>query len=495
MPTVVVDASAVARVVGIATTFQNLKPGGVAILPQRIVIIGQGNTAATYATTKQQVTSAGQAGNLYGFGSPIHLACKQFLPSNGDGVGQIPVTVYPLEDDGSGVAAAGDITPSGTVTDSGEFRVKIGGIYSQPFVIAAGDSVGTIIDSMVAAINATLDMPMTATDGATVLDLEAKWKGASGNGIVISVEGPDDIGVSFAITQPTGGLVNPDVDDALGQIGNVWETLILNCMNVTDTTTLGKYVTVNEGRWLPLVRRPFVVFSGDTQPAVDDAITVPAARKADRTNCQITAPGSDELPFVVAARALSRIAVLANNTPPHDYGRRPLTGITPGTDAEQWTYTERDQAVKAGSSTSMIRDGVVTLEDVVTFYHPDGEDPPAYRFVVDIIKVMNVIFNIDLIFMSAEWDGAPLIPDNQVTVEPTAKQPKAVKAAVAEMIDGLALRAILADPDAAKATLTAVINSGNPKRLDVGFTAQISGNTNIKAIDFNWGFYYGALAA
>ena len=491
----VIDASAVARVTGVGTTFKDLKPAGVGRLPMRIAVVGQGNTAATYPTTKQQITSSGQAAEIYGYGSPIHLACRQLFPSNGDGVGQIPVTVYPLEDAGSGVEAEGDITPVGTPTAGGSFRVRIGGIYSAYFRIEADDSVGTIIDNMVAAINAVLAMPMAATDGDTVLDLAAKWAGASGNGIVVSVEGPTDIGVTFTITQPTGGDVNPDVDDSLNQIGNIWETLVLNCMNVDDEDTLDKYDVFNEGRWLPLVRRPFIVFSGDTQSDVDDAITVPDGRPNDRTNAQITAPGSDEIPFVVAARALSRIAVLANNTPPHDYGRLPLSGMNPGTDAEQWTYTQRDQAVKAGSSTSLIRDGVVTLEDVVTFYHPTAEEPPAYRFVVDIVKVMNVIFNIDAIFLAPEWDGAPLIPDNQVTVEPTAKQPKAAKAAIAEMIDGLALRAILSDPDAAKATIVADINSENPKRLDVGFTAQISGNTNIKAIDFNWGFYYGALAA
>ena len=53
-----VDASAVARVVGIRTEFVDLRGGRVTLLPQRIAVIGQGNTASTYPTTKLQVTSA-----------------------------------------------------------------------------------------------------------------------------------------------------------------------------------------------------------------------------------------------------------------------------------------------------------------------------------------------------------------------------------------------------------------------------------------------------
>ncbi len=102
-----VDASAVARVVGIKTIFRDLRGGGILFLPQRLAVVGQGSSASTYDTTKRQVTSATEAATLYGFGSPIHLAVLQLLPVNGDGVGTIPVTVYPLEDDGSGVASAG----------------------------------------------------------------------------------------------------------------------------------------------------------------------------------------------------------------------------------------------------------------------------------------------------------------------------------------------------------------------------------------------------
>jgi phage tail sheath gpL-like len=69
-----IDALAVSRVVGITTEFKDYGAGRVRFLPQRIALIGQGNTASTYSTDKQQIASAAQAATLYGYGSPLHLA-------------------------------------------------------------------------------------------------------------------------------------------------------------------------------------------------------------------------------------------------------------------------------------------------------------------------------------------------------------------------------------------------------------------------------------
>lgn len=489
-----VDASAVARVVGIATIFKDLRQGGILLLPQRIAVVGQGATASTFATTKAQVTSAFVVGQTYGFGSPLHLAVQKLLPSNGDGVGTIPVTVYPLDDDGSGVASAGDITPSGTPTKAGSYKVKINNIESESFVIAVGDVVADMTAAITAAISAIVDMPMTAVDGTTKVDTTSKWKGTSANDLIIEVDGPTDAGVSFAFTQPVGGLVNPDVDLALALVGDVWETMFLNCMDVADTATLGKFDVFGEGRWGALTRKPTVVFTGNTETTVAAATAVSDARKTDRTNSQLVAPGSNDLPFLTAARQLARIAKVANNNPPVDYGSQDATGLVPGTDGVQWTFADRDEAIKKGSSSIQVKDGVVNISDVVTFYHPTGDPTPAYRYVVDIVKLQNIIFNLDLIFATAEWDGAPLIPDDQPTTNRAAKKPKTAVAAVSAMLDSLGLEAIISDPKTAKANTFAEIDSGNPKRLNLATTVQLSGNSNIISVDLNFGFFFGTAA-
>ena len=486
-----IDAAAVARVVGIKTEFEDLQTGA-RFLPQRVAVVGQGISGGTYTTTKRQVTSASEAGTIYGFGSPVHLAVSQLLPVNGDGVGSVPVTVYPLADAATGVAATGTITPVISETVATSYRVSVSGILSQEFIVNPGDSAATVTAAITTAINAVIDMPVTAVDGTTVVNLTTKWEGTSANDVTVEVLGNG--GSTFTLVQPAGGLVNPDVDVALNQIGDVWETMIINCLDVADTASLDKFSTFNEGRWQALNAKPLVVFSGSTEADLNTAITLPDSRKTDRTNVQVNAPGSNNLPFVVAARASARVAVIAANNPSRDYGAQQMTGINTGLDGQQWTYVQQDTAVKAGAATTIVANGVMEVADMVTMYHPDGEAPPAYRYVCDIVKLQNIIYSLGLIFAAPRWNGAPLIPDNQATVNPDAKRPKDAKGEIFALLDSLGLNAVISDVDFAKANTVVGINSMNPKRLDISVTLKLAGNTNIRSIDLNFGFYYGLAA-
>jgi len=592
-----IDVSAVARVLGIGVQFVNLRGAAALQLPQRIAVFAQGRSDVTYSTTKYPATTAADAGNRFGFGSPIHLIMRELRPVNGDGVGSIPVTIYPLVDDGSGAAAVGNVTPSGTASVAAAYRLRASGVQSQQFTIPAGaidvtaicrkvktacDAVlefpmltsftyGTVVASaLVGAGNGTITslavhsgstpkpgawtlkvktavtnggvwtltdpdgivaqdnitqtvgastatvfsnqagLDFTITDGSTDFALGAtftitvpatnvvftsKWKGLSANALILDIVDPA-VGINWAITQPTGGLVNPSFTAALNQVGNVWETLGLNAMNADDTTTLDALKTFGEGRWGDLVHAPMVFVCGNTNASEVTATTITDARKTDFQNAQLVAPGSVSLPFVVAARQLARIAVQANNNPPTDYGRLPAETIVPGTDAQQWDWPTRDAAVKAGSSTSGVADGIVRIGDVVTFYHPTGEDPPAYRYLVDVVKLQNIIYNFRVAFEDPAWAAAPLIADDEPTVNPNAKKPKNAKTLASTVIDGLADNAVITNRVDAKKSIIASVNSQNPKRLDLQATVQLSGNTNIKALTIQFGFFFGqALAA
>lgn len=488
--TIAIDPSQVARATAISTTYKNIGPTAVQTAPIRVAIFGQGTTLAAPAQTKFQAFSAVEVAETCGYGSPAHLAAKELLPVNGDGVGVLPVTVYPL-DDGT-TASSGTITPTVAATDSGEYKAVIAGIESSAIVIDSSSTVATVCTALTAAINAESDMPVIATDNTTSVGLEAKWKGVSGDDVYTKIDGPTTLGVSFAIVQLTGGAVNPTVDALLTQIGSVWENFVVNCLESTDTTALATFSTWGEGRWGADVRKPAVVVNGSVETTVATAITVPDARKTDRTNVQITAPGSENMGAQIAARAVARMAKLASVTPPHDYGGRQLDTLSPGTDAEQWTISQKDTAIKGGASTTDVIDSVVSMSDTITFYHPTGDPLPAYRFVCDHVKLWNVLYNLDLIFTASDWNGAPLVPDDQPVTEPTAKKPKTAKTAVAAMVDQLALKAILSDPETTKPLIQAGINGSNPKRLDLIVPVYLSGNTNQKSIDLQFAFYFGS---
>lgn len=495
-----IDVSARARVLGIEPVFQDLRGDAALFIPQRIAVIGQGTTLAqaTYSNTKAQVFSSNAVGATYGYGSPLHLSVQKLFPDNGDGVGTIPVTVFPLDDDGSAVVAAGDIAPSGSNSESGAYRVRVNNILSDEFVITGTDTVASAITTMTAAINANLSMPVIAVDAtpgsSTTCDLTAKWEGASGNDIVVTVEGPA-LGMTFVVTNPVGGLVNPDVTAALVQLGNIWETLVINCLDIADTTALDAIQTEGDLRWGETVRKPFRCYTGVNIAAVAAATTISDARKTDKVNGQLVEPGGTDLPCVIAARQVARIARVSNNQPGRMYSGQVADTLVPGADADQWTFPQRDSALKLGSSTIEIVDEQVQLSNIATFYHPTGEQDPAYRFDADITKLMTTIYNLDLAFAAADWQGAILVPDGSPAVQSYIKQPKQAIAEVANVLDALELAGIISDAASAKKTITAAIDGQNAKRLNVSVTVQLSGNANIINVTLNFGFFFGSLSA
>jgi hypothetical protein len=240
-----------------------------------------------------------------------------------------------------------------------------------------------------------------------------------------------------------------------------------------------------------LVRKPFLSFFGSNEGTVATAYAITDARKTDRINSMAVNPGSADLPCVIAADQVRVIATIANSNPARDYCAQPLVGLVPGLDSVQWDAPMREAAFQAGCSTVEVVDQVVRISDTLTCYHPTGESNPKYRYVCDLIKIWQVLYNLSLIFDSTEWAGAPLIPDEQATTNPTAKKPKMAKAAAAGVIGSLALEAVLSDPETSKASIQAGISSVNPKRLDLMTPVTISGNTNIISVDLFFSFYFG----
>jgi phage tail sheath gpL-like len=492
------SSTRVARGVAIKGTHTKLGTIGTRYRPARIAVLAQGNADASYESTKRRIYNEYDVADVEGYGSPAHLIARSLFPEYGGGVGDIPVYMYPLEaQPTSGAQSAGSITPSipVAITKTQTHYVTVNNIQSLYFTTVIGDTVATIIDSMVAAINGVAHMPLTATDDTTVCTTEVKWEGLTGDNVYVAVESPIDSEVSFAVVQPTNGADIPDITAALAQVGNAWDTHIINAAcDYTGTgseTTLDEYAAFGEGRRDSEVHKPCCVFTGCNEATLATVTAVTDARKTDRTNVILANPGSHDLPCVIAAEAVSQIAQMDNENPAHDYCLRP-TNLTPGLDSAIWTSAQRDTAVKAGCSTMEVRDGVVYLSDTVTCYHPTGEEPPGYRYVVDYAKRCVAINELDLEFGSSKWAGKPLIPDNQESNNPEARKPKHAVAALYRIIDNLSLDAIAADPDYCKENSGASIGTSNPKRLDVKLVMKLSGNTNVISIDYVTGFNYGS---
>ncbi|MDR2509250.1 MAG: hypothetical protein LBC77_01245, partial [Spirochaetaceae bacterium] len=311
-------ASAISRVCGVNVEYKNFNAGAGGFLPQRLAVIGTGNDDSVYSTEKYEATgSADAVAKRFGYGSPLHLAARQLFPEGGGGA-IFPVTFYPLAPSAGGAAAEGAVACSGAAEAAGNGVLRIGGIQVE-FAILKQQTAAEILPSIKAAIAAKLEMPVIAGDIADdELPLTAKWKGASGNAIKVSIAS-EVPGVVFDVTHMTGGAVDSDAAPALALIGQVWETFILSCFAWDNESRLDQYQVFSEGRWGELEKKPCLIAHG----CVDDFATRTAItdqRKTDYANFLIQSTGSDELPFVIAAKGLlNDIMTTANSNPPTGY--------------------------------------------------------------------------------------------------------------------------------------------------------------------------------
>jgi len=441
---------------------------------------------------------------------PVTLAYTYGAASAGtcQGTGDGTVTGFDLASGGTPVPGVWTLTCTAEAENGGTFKLV--------------DPNGVTVDSAIAVGVAETDvggLTFTVADGDEDYDIgdyflltvpvtdvvpTSKWKGASANRITIQIldssgeiltsGSADTNGVIFTITAMTSGAGDPSVSSQLTAIGDTWETMVLNCLDPDNTTALDAYAAWGETRWGTETHKPALVFTGWTgygDPTVAAATTIPDARKTDRTNAQLVAAGSPDMPFMVAARELAKIARVANDNPATGYGGQNVKGITPGLDSEQWLNTSRQLALNGGSSTIEVIDNIVQIGDVCTFYHPTGEPllTKRYKKVVSIVKLQQVAYNLALIFGDQSWAAAPLIPSGQATTNRLAKTPDDAKTEVDALIQQLGLAAILADPDACKEATTAEFDQSNPDRIRVDMTSILSGNTTIKDVTIYWDFY------
>ena len=168
------------------------------------------------------------------------------------------------------------------------------------------------------------------------------------------------------------------------------------------------------------------------------------------------------------------------------------SGLHTGADAIQEVYSVRNQALSKGASTNLKEGSVARLNDIITFYHPENEGKyPSRRYVVDLMKLMNVVYNVRLIMEADEMVGVPLVPDADVVTNKNAVQPKTVRTAFINLAKNLAKKAIISDAEFTKKNLEVSIDSENPKRLNVVFPVKLSGNIEVSSTDVYFGFYLG----
>ncbi len=474
-------------------------------LPQRIAIFGEANTAnqADLSTEPFQITSAQAAGAKYGYGSPIHLLARILFPSSGGGIGSLPVFVYPQAEASGATSKIITIEPSGVATGNGTHTLVIAGRKGLEAVfydinIVEGDAVDDITAKIEDAVNAVLGSPVDAAADAYQCDLETKWKGLTANGLTVTIEtNGDALGLEYDITTSQAGSATPSIAAALTAFGNIWNTVVINSYG-TVTSILdaleefnGKPSATNPtGRYAATTMKPFIAITGSV---AEDPSSITDARKNEVTIAIAPAPLSAGFAFEAAANMAVLYARKAQDTPELDVSGEVYPDMpTPTNIGAMANLTDRDVIVKKGCSTVDLVAGAYKVQDFVTTYHKEGENPPQFRYVRNLNVDFNVYYQYNIIVEVNVVDHV-IANDNDFVDALKVIKPKQFKQLVVSLVGTLVAKGLLVDAAFTAANLTVTISTSNPDRFEVFFRYKRSGVARIVSTTAQAGFNFGTL--
>jgi phage tail sheath gpL-like len=477
-------------------------------LPQSISIFAEANTAnqSGLSNLPLQITSAKQAADAYGYGSPMHLIARVLFPPSGGGV-SIPVYCFAQDAAVASVAKVITITPSGNATANGTVYVKVsgrnvldGGSYAVN--IASGDTPTVQCDKFRAAIASVLGCPVTGSGTATFI-ATAKWTGLTSNDINIEIDTTTanaSVGATYGVVNTTAGSGTPTVTASLDMFGNDWNTLVINSYGLVSAT-MAEFEAFNgipddvnpTGRYQGLAWKPLIALSGTL---LDDPSTITDAgvRPDNVTIATCPAPLSLGLGFEAAANYAAAIWNVFQNKPNTSVLNLALPDMpapTTGNVPAMVSYTVRDAYVKKGCSTIDFVNGRYIIKDFVTTYHADGDVPPHYRYPRDL----NAYFNLKYRLAQRELEalqGKQLANDDDVVTASDVVTPASWKTEIFDIIDDSVKDGLIVDAAFSKASVQTGISGQNPNRMDTLFNVKISGVAYQSAVTVKGGFNFGA---
>lgn len=460
---------------------------------QRGLIVGYKNAAASgTADTLIRVSSPDQAKTLAGRGSQFAGMFEAWFKNNA-----FDETWGVLIDEPStGTAATGSILVATAATGSGSITLYIGG-RKVVAGVTAGDTVQEIATAIAAAINAELDLYVTAAVGAApddaLVTLTARWKGVDGNGIDIRTNyygalGGEVLpaGVTLTITAMASGAGVPDLEGFFTNLGDQeFDTVVFPW---TDATTLNAIDDEwdhegDTGRWSWLRQ-----IYGHVYLAMDGTVGELQTFGAGRNGAHMLTFGYRGSPTPAWERAAMYAAQAHRalmNDPARPLHTLQLNGMLPAVPELRFTRNEQNSLAFDGISVCEEGDdGTCRIKTSFTMYQKNahGLDDNAFLKVQTLATLAYVLrslrFRIVQKFPRHKLanDGTRFGPGQAICTPNTAK------AEIVAHYRTLEFQGLVENADSFKAHLIVERNVNDPNRLDVLYPPDLVNQLDVFAV-------------
>lgn len=457
------------RVPFVAVEFDNSRAAqGPSILAYRALLIGQKRSTGTAAANSlHKVTNADQVLTLAGRGSMLHRQAIAWFNNNKS----TELWIGVLDDNGAGVAATGTLTITGPATEAGTLNIYLGGTKIS-VAIANGDVQNTIATNIAAAINANLDLPVTAAAATNVVTLTFRHKGTVGNDFDIRLNyqtgEKTPAGVAVAVVAMSAGATNPVLTTLIAALGDTWYNVISH--PYTDATSLTAIETELVSRFGPMrmIDGIAITSAAGTQSVLS---TLGDTRNSPHSLI-LSQPGKLPLtpPMEFAAMAAAVVAFYGASDPARPFQTLPLVGALPPAEADRFTNTERNLMLFDGIATSKVgAGGVVQLERVITTYKTNaaGADDTSYLDATSMLTLMYARYSFRTRVLN-RYPRHKLANDGtRFGAGQAVITPKLMRAEAIAWFQELQNLGLFEGLDQFKADLVVERNAQDPNRLDV----------------------------
>jgi phage tail sheath gpL-like len=362
----------------------NSQANGSATGVRRALAIGQKLAAGSaLPNVPYIVASVAQAIGLFGRGSMLARMMQAYRDNDTYG----EVWAIAVADAGAAVAATGTVTVIGTATASGALNLYIGSQRVQVPVLL-NDTAAIVAASIVTAVTANADLPVTAAAAAGVVTLTAKWKGATTNDITLfdSFRGsaggeavPAGITLTYLATL-TGGTTNPTLTPVISAMGDDEYDFVFH--PYTDSASLDAFqqeLNDTTGRW-SWSRQIYGHAYSALRGTLGTLVTAGDLRN-DPHHTVAAIDADNPLPnWEYAAQYTARNAVFINA----DCARPTQTGILATAPVpragKKFLFNERASLLNHGIATSYVIGGALRVERAITTYQKNtfGQPDASY---------------------------------------------------------------------------------------------------------------------
>lgn len=429
---------------------------------QRLLIVAQMlATGTAAASTPVQAFSSAEAAALFGRGSQAHRMVQAAI----EAYAYSRITVLPLADSGTGVAATWTITYTGASTAGGSVTVTLNG-QDVNVPIATGQTAAQVATAVAAELVKQVDWPVTAAAAAGVVTLTAKNKGTVANGVHVSATAALS-GIAVVAAAGVAGSNDPDLAVALAVVFSASDEIIVTPYNTS--TALQALRTHLTSRGNSIEQRGAIgvyAFTGTLANATTLAGTVNHERI---TGCLL--PSTLTPDYELAARYAAVIS--SEEDPARPLNTLALTGALPPPLDKRLGRVEQETCLANGVTPLEVGPGeVVQIVRAITTYTLDPQAIPDIAWLD-----LTTIRTMDYVRESLRTRLALRFPREKLS----ARTPDRVRSEALDVLVKLEELEIVEEVEANKPGLLCERDSQDPNRLNLRVPTDVVNGLHVLA--------------